>query len=125
MKKTHWWRIASLFLGCIIFGWGYLASNEMLFQYNSYVDPAMFFSLAVMVMSMFLFLVYDKVFIKWLRFALVWFFLTLLFVLAAPEYAGGWMSFGPTKESVSIWMSSLFVIISLVQIIWESRNSSK
>ena len=139
MQKTYWWRVAVLFIGAIIFGYSYVASfgsdlglckmegeiEECLVNYNSYVDSLGFLSMSILVVSLFLFFLSDKFFIKWLRFALIWFFLAFVFVVMAPVYTGGWMSFGPTKESVSIWMSSLFVIVSLAMFIREWLTAKK
>lgn len=119
--------------GLLVFGWGYWLVNvretglcrsgiACLFKYNVYVDPFMFFSLSILATSLFLFFVTDAVFLKWLRFAVAWFSLTTIFIIMAPVYTGGFMGFGPTKESVSIWMASLFVIISLIKLIWDSRR---
>ncbi|MDX9856084.1 MAG: hypothetical protein RBS86_04715 [Candidatus Moranbacteria bacterium] len=74
-------------------------------------------------MSPFLFFFSDKFFIKWLRFALIWFFLAIVFIALAPVYTGGWMNFGPTKESVSIWMSGLFMAISLGMFVREKLKN--
>jgi len=124
MKKTFWWRGVVLFVGGIVLGSGYLAINDSkLFVYNSYTDSSMFLSLFLVVVSLFLFLVSDKVFIKWLKFALLWFGLTIILVIMAPVYRGGWLGIGPTKESVSIWMGSLFAILSLGQFIWYGRKN--
>lgn len=129
MQKTYWWRITVLMLGMIMFGWGYLAVNASeLKLYNPYIDPLMFLSISLIAISPFLFFVHDMVFLKWLRFALVWFALAVVFIILSPEYQGGWIGIGPEKESVSIWMSSLFVIISLIKISWDSwkiRKSSR
>jgi fucose 4-O-acetylase-like acetyltransferase len=59
---------------------------------------------------------------KWLRFAGVWFAVAAILIAVTPEYQGGWMPISPTKESVSIWMASLFVIISLAKLAWDSRK---
>ncbi len=133
MSKTYWWRFGALLIGALVFGWGYqLVSAEnlglcrqgisCLFKYNVYVDPLMFLSLSLLVITPFLFFVSDAVFLKWLRFAVLWFGVTAIFIIMAPVYTGGFVGFGPTKESVSIWMGSLFVVASLVQIILAHRK---
>lgn len=127
MQKTYWWRVPSLLLGCIIFGWGYLVTtiNSLDSWYSAYIDPSMFLSLSLIFVSIALFFFSDSVFLKWLRFAIVWFTLAAIFILLAPEYQGGWLGIGPEKESVSIWMSVLFVILSFGKIIWESRKAER
>ena len=136
MQKTNWWRMVVLFLGMIIFGWGYLVVNAFelglcdkggrcFLTYGSYVDPLMFLSLFLLIISPMLFFVRDAVFLKWLKFAIAWFALAAIFIALSPVYSGGSIGLNPTKESVSIWMGSLFVIISLAQLFWVSRNLKK
>jgi hypothetical protein len=48
--------------------------------------------------------------------------LAVIFIILAPEYQGGWLGIGPEKESVSIWMSALFIFLSFAKIAWDSRN---
>jgi hypothetical protein len=133
MQKTYWWRIVVLFLGIVVFGWGYLVVNafdlglcgvgkKCFFNYGSYVDPLMFLSLALFVITPFLFFINDLIFKKWLHFAIAWFMLAAIFITLAPVYSGGYIGLNPTKESVSIWMGSLFVIISIIQIAWLSKK---
>lgn len=130
MQKTYWWRVVVLFLGAVAFGWGYLVVNAIqlglcslgqkcFFHYNSYVDPLMFISLFLLVVSSLLFFVYDVVFIKWLKFVLVWFALAAIFILLAPVYSGGYIGLNPTKESVSIWMGSIFVVVSIFMLAYQ------
>lgn len=138
MQKTYWWRVIIFFLGILLIGISYILRNQIQFgfcdspytfgEYQGCFDktshsigkPLLFFSLSILVVSSFLFFVRDRVFMKWLRFAAVWFALTAIFVYLAPEYTGGWMSFGPTKELVSIWMGILFVILSAIKLAWDS-----
>ena len=128
-----------LFIGIIMLVYGYMVVNNEKFglcknengkeicilHYNSYIDPMMFFSLAIILISLILFFINDSIFKKWLCFALLWFIFTIILIILAPVSTRGWMNFGPTKELVSIWMGSLFVILSLVQIIWQSWKARK
>ncbi len=127
MQKTYWWRIGVLFFGSLIFGWGYLVTQSSGFGswYNAYTDPSMFLSLSLIFVSIILFFFIDDVFLKWLRFSIVWLVLATILILLAPEYQGGWLGIGPEKESVSILMSILFVILSFGKIIWESRKTER
>ena len=122
MQKMHWWRVGVLLLGCLVFGWGYLVTqNDNLDGwYNAYTDPSMFLSLSLIFVSVIMFFVDDTIFRKWLYFTILWLVLTVIFIFLAPEYQGGWLGIGPEKESVSIRMSILFVILSLVNIAWDS-----
>jgi len=82
-------------------------------------------SLAVFMISLLLFFVSDKVFKKWLVFSIVWIFLTVAIVGITPEYSGGFFDITPGKETVSIWLSELFVIASFAKIVWDSIKGSK
>lgn len=128
MKKNYWWRIilfavsAGVLLISYIGPCGFkisrcLGGNSIL------VTRTMFhIFIAILISSIFLFLVNDKVFLKWVRFAAVWIILSIILIALTPEYSGGWIPQNPTRESVSILMSLLFVILSLAKIIWDSRR---
>jgi len=134
MKKTYWWRFLFLITGIIIFGYSWVASygdelglcnlengvEKCILNYNSYVDSLGFFSISIIIISLSLFFITDKIFIKWLRFATVWIILSIFLIVITPEYSGGWISMNPDRESVSIWMGVLFVILSLGKIGWDS-----
>jgi uncharacterized Tic20 family protein len=62
---------------------------------------------------------------KWLKFTIIWFIIDSILVFLAPVSTGGFINFGPTKELVSIWMGVLFVIFSLVLIIWQVIKERK
>lgn len=128
MQKTYWWRIGIFLFGGCVFGLGYLVTNTSSLRgwYNSYTDPSMFLSLSLIVVSVISFFIIDNVFKKWLRFSIAWFVLAAILITLAPEYRGGWLGIGPEKESVSIWASVLFVILSIAKLSWDSwKNSIK
>ncbi|HRY82978.1 MAG TPA: hypothetical protein P5099_03925 [Candidatus Moranbacteria bacterium] len=139
MKKTYYWRIVvsliSLFgivVGYLIFspynyGLCNLSGEYCMFSSlkKTLAEPLFMVSMFFLSASFFLFFVNDSIFKKWLCFALGWFLLTTILIILAPVSTGGWMNFGPTKELVSIWMGSLFVILSLIQIIWQSIKARK
>ena len=126
------------FISAGLIGYGYLVIDanklglceiidgvmECLFNYNSYIDPLMFFSLALFLISPFLFFISDKIFLKWLRFAVIWILLSIFLIAITPE-RHAFFVMDPDKEAVSIWMGSLFVILSLIQIIWQSIKARK
>lgn len=142
MQKTYWWRVAILVFSFLLGGVSYIFSNQLTFgicddvystdSYKGCLDssaqtigePLFLLSFSLLLVSIFLFFVNDTVFKKWLRFAIIWFVLSFIFIVLSPVYSGGWgPNFTPTKELVSIWMSSLFVIISLVKILIDSRSN--
>ena len=118
MKKTYWWRILiSLFvlvLLCVIY-----------IIHAKFLKPFFFFSLLLFIASIFLFFISDKIFLKWLKFATAWVVISIILIIFAPTSGGAWLPMNPTKELVSIWMGSLFVILSLIQIIWQSLRERR
>ena len=80
-------------------------------------------SIPILFSSVLLFFTSDSIFKKWFVFAIVWIFISLFFISITPEYSGGWVSFTPIKEQVSIWTSSLLLITSLILIvIWQIKE---
>lgn len=136
MKKTYWWRVAiSLFAGVIIIG-AFVYDKYYCFLHGSnfclldryrltVIEPIVFASIFLFVVSLSLFFVIDNVFKRWLKFAIIWFIVTAIFVYKTPVYSGDWIGLNPTKYLVSIWMGVLFVIISLVLIIWQVIKERK
>ena len=133
MKKTYWWRMITLLVGLVVFGHSYMSThdsslcgtfNSCLFRYNAYTDPLLFLSLSLLALSVTVFFVNDSIFLKWLRFTLIWFATATIFIVLSPEYSPGYIgNMMPTKEMVSIWMSILFVLISPIKIIWDSKKA--
>lgn len=60
----------------------------------------------------------DEVYRAWIRFAYVWIPLSMFLILIAPEYSADWM-FPIVKGTVAFFSSLLFVIISLIIIVWK------
>jgi hypothetical protein len=136
MKKTYWWRILVLLLsgGVVISGLYY----DSYLCFSSYVkdclfdkyrlifiEPAIIFFIALFIVSISLFFINDKVFIKWLRFAMIWVVLSIILIGITPIYSGGWVAINPDKETVSIWMGALFVILSWGKIGWDWRREKR
>lgn len=142
MQKTYLWRWLTVVATLILIGLSYFFGHKILFSpcdaieslvgndpcftnaFKSISKPLFFSSVALLIISPFLFFFSDKFFIKWFRFALVWFFLAIVFVAFTPEQHN-FMSLNPDKETVSIWMSALFVIISLGMFIREWATAKK
>jgi len=61
----------------------------------------------------------EGIFESWWKFARIWIPLSMLAILVAPSYTHNWI-FPITKGTVAVTLSVLFVIISLVLIIWQS-----
>lgn len=135
MKKTYWWRVLLSFFAAI----GITIGEITFYPYKyglckdsldncavsvlrkSFSEPLFIFAVALFLISLFLFFVSNNIFIKWLKFAVVWIILSLFFILITPVYPGGFMD--PNREQVSIWMSGLFLIISLILIIiWHIKE---
>lgn len=129
MQKTYWWRV-SLIIACLVVIFGsYVGTCQFSFGKciggDSIPFTRMFFhiTLSALIVSPTLFFIRDAVFLAWLRFAIAWFVITVILIALAPVSTGGWMSFGPTKELVSIWMGGLFVIVSLAKLAWDSKKA--
>ena len=131
MKKTYWWRVLIIIVTSSIIFLSYVVlcdfNSGRCFGGNS-IPTTRFFvhiSLSLLITSPFLFFVHDKTFLRWAKFAGIWFFLSGIFVYLSPEYQGGWLGIGPEKESVSILMGILFVIISLPLLFLSERREGK
>ncbi|KKP68366.1 MAG: hypothetical protein UR66_C0006G0067 [Candidatus Moranbacteria bacterium GW2011_GWE1_35_17] len=132
MKKEYWWKClvfisSGLFVGSgiiydVYFCFSKYNSDCLFVSYrDSIIEPLFIFSVALFIVSVFLFLIKDTIFIKWLKFAIGWAVVSLFFISATPVYPGGFLD--PDREQVSIWMSSLFLIISLILIvIWQVKE---
>ena len=122
MKKSIGWKIFFLSFAFVIFCFSYISTKiEYIDLYSQYTDPILFISLSLLIVSPFLFLLRETAFFSWVRFAVFWFAGTVIGIVLAPEYWGGWMSFGPTKELVSIWSGIFFIFTSLLFIVWKRR----
>jgi fucose 4-O-acetylase-like acetyltransferase len=136
MKKTYLWRTAVLFIGLLGITIGYVAfypysvglcvpSVEDCFfsgLKKTFAEPLFLYSLFLFATSPFLFFINDKVFLKWLRFVGVWVVLSVIIIAVTPATSHGWISLGPDREMVSIWMGALFVVLSLGKIVWDVRK---
>lgn len=92
----------------------YFASIDMFFSYNAYVDPIAYSTLFILIASLCAFFISNKIFIRWIVFTVLWYIFAWGWIIDAPQYSGKFFDMGPsTKEDISIWMGSLFVIISL------------
>lgn len=139
MKKTYWWRFLVLTCGVSIFCYSWVASygnklglcktinkvRDCIINYNSFVDALAFYSVSLIVISLFLFFITDKIFLKWLRFAAIWVILSIILIALTPEYPSGGIMSGPDREMVSIWLGGLFVVVSLGKIVWDVVKERK
>jgi hypothetical protein len=121
-QKTYWWRILVILFAGILFGYGYVAAYVNVQLYNSYIDSLLFLSMSLGVVAFFSFFVSDLVFMKWFYFATLFMLVSCVLIAAIPQYSGSWAFSNPGRESVSIWLSSLFVIVSLVKLVWDTRK---
>jgi hypothetical protein len=101
--------------------------KKFLSDIDSYVgEPMFFYSLALIIISLMLFIFSDKIFKKWLKFALGYTIFAWFIIFITPVSSVGFLD--PDREQVSIWMSSLFLVISLILLaIWQfkEKKSSK
>lgn len=87
--------------------------------------PLFYFSLSFFIISLILFFVSNYIFVKWLKFASGYFIISWLIILSTPVSVNSFSPLTIEREIVSIWMSSLFLIISLILIIIWSIKEKK
>ena len=108
----------------ILFGYGYIAINVDKFGlYNSYIDPVILASLSFFVTAGALFFVYDRVFLRWLIFAPIWWLFSVIIISMTPEYSGGFIvGYSPDRSTVAFGLGISFVIISLAKLVWDTKK---
>ena len=123
-QKTYWWRILVILFAGILFGYGYVSVNvDKLGWYSSFTDSIILFALSLFVTSMALLFVYDKVFLKWFYFSIFWWLCSLIIISMTPEYGGGLIiGYNPDRSTVAFGIGLLFVIVSLVKLVWDTRK---
>ena len=98
---------------CLFLGWRLSVSK-----------PLFLISLSIVVTTIGTFFISDRIFARWITFAIVWMIMAVSAIAISPIYSP-YIFGGPTKESVSIWMGALFVIISLTMfavMTWRERR---
>ncbi len=139
-QKTYWWRVLTIFFGGMSLAVAYVLNNQLLFgtcdhtystgSYQGCLDtagidigkPLFFFSIAILCVSILLSFVRDEVFLKWLKFSAVWWFFAIILIALTPSSYHSFLNLNPDRESVSLWLSGLFVIVSLVKLVWDTRK---
>lgn len=85
--------------------------------YKLIVEPLFFMSASLSFVAFFLFFVRDQIFSAWLTFAKWWIPLTIVSIIISPtDGSGAFFPAFSSKELTSIWMSGLFVSLSLILI---------
>ncbi len=131
MKKTYWWRVGLmvtfvlLLVGAYMGYCDYRLSRCLWGNHIPAIRTIFHFSLSLLCISPFLFFVTDTLFKKWFWFGVVWIFISIIFIAFTPEYSGSWFIGGPEKESVSVWMASLLLLLSLTFISYETWKNRK
>ena len=128
MISNYWKKIILTVLALAIVIFSYLWSCDGSVQKCLYGNSILFtrtvfhLSLAFLSVASFLFFVCDAVFLKWLRFTGIWFLSTILFIMITPEYSNNILALGMTKKPISLTMSALFLPVSLVWLLWDSKR---
>ncbi len=100
--------------------------RKCMIKYNqAYGDPLIFGALFLFITSIFTFFISNTIFKRWLIFTSAWVIVTTILVILAPVSAGDPLGIGPDRELVSIWMSSFFVIISVLMFVVMSMRERK
>ena len=100
-----------IFEGCYEFG-------------NGVVGPTLFFCLCILVSLLPLLFLKEAVYKSWRNFAMIYIPIAIVLIMASPEYSdgflgGGW-SMTPAREETTMWLSGLFLFISLILITYKS-----
>ena len=91
-----------------------------------FFEPLIIVSIFIFLTSVFTFFISNNIFKKWLIFSLIWFSIDAILVYNASVYSHYALDIIPTtKESISIWMGSLFVIISILMFIIMTINERR
>jgi len=91
---------------------------------KSFAEPLFIFSFALFAFSVFGLFIKNEVLERWTRFGVSLSVLCWFFILITPVRSSGLLT--PDREEVSVWMSSLFLIISMVMIIiWTVQERRK
>lgn len=94
--------------------------------FGSVISPLYLFSLIASVPALILAFVRKAAFYSWLRFAAWWLPLSAILIATTPETSNSWMPlFFIGKDTVTIFMASLFTVISLILIVWKQFNLGK
>ena len=137
MKKNYKGRITLLLLSSLIIISEFIYNNYFCFSgnYNNKCfflefrgalwEPFFYFSISVALIVVFLFFVQDKVFNKWVKFATGYSIIAWIIIFYTPIRIHSFNPIIIDRYNVSIWMSSLFFIISLVLIIFWSLRERK
>jgi hypothetical protein len=128
MKIVRWIKIGLILLPLAVLVSAYLGPcNSSIAKcfFGNYILVArtlVHFSLALLIMTPIVFFVSNYVMIRWIYFSVLWFLISGFLIFITPVSTGGWVSFGPEKFFVSMFMSSLFVVVSTAKLIWDVRK---
>jgi len=88
----------------------------------SFVQAPVMFSVIFFFLSLVLLFLREEIFKTWKTFAIWWIPLSVLFIFSTPSSGGGSIGIGGSidREIVTWWFAGLFLIISLVLIIYKS-----
>ena len=88
-------------------------------------DPMSNIAISIIIVSTLLFFVKEQVLSLWLKFAYFWLPLTLLFVLVSPPGGGGFLPPMATRETNSLLLAKIFVVLSVAIIAYKSYKLRK
>ena len=120
------------FLGVIVFITSVFSIDINLCPPYSYSSCSQFFSVfgeiifvftSLFLLSLITYKMRDDIFQSWFKLVRIWVPLTIILVLISPEYGNS--LFPIEKGSVSFFMSVLFLIISIILIIYKSLSLRK
>lgn len=128
-KKVCVISLIGLVLGIVIDPYilGFCTTDRSLCVFDSLAHalgkPLVIIFLPLFLVSAAMFYFKEQVFDIWVKFVCFWLPITALFVILAPEYDSSLLNI--QKDSVSLFMSGLFVIVSFFLIVYRSIRSGK
>lgn len=111
--------IISIFLVSIAFLIDFLYRNSFFSRdiYKIIAEPLFYIGSSLFIISIFYFFLKDEVFKPWLKFTYIWLPLSIIFTLITPGGNGSFFVSLWDKEMTVIFMSALYVVVSIIMLI--------
>lgn len=99
--------------------------KKILLDIDDYLGvPMVFFSVSLIVLSLIIFFLNNSIIKKWLKLSIPLAIFCWIIILITPVSSLGFLT--PERAQVSIWMSTLFLVISIIMItIWTIQEKKK
>ena len=126
-KTVVWISIVGTILGLLLspsnlYKYCFQGGNCLwLWDIAEVTNPFFFLFLGLLIFSFLTYFLREEVFRAWLRFAYVWIPLSLVIIYLSTGWTGGGFGIPNVldQETVAIILSGLFIVISLLLILWK------